>query len=240
MGATTATPIANGLLITGTDTDVGKTVLTSALVAHWQRHHAPSSIGLMKPVQSGMGDRELYTDLFDLGQTPEQITPLQFEAPLAPPIAADREGRTIDLGPVWTRLAALLDQRQWVLVEALGGLGSPVTHEWTVADWAAAWHLPIVLVVPIKLGAIGQAVANVALARQHGLCVRGIVLNCVSPAAMDRQPDWAPMPLITALTQIPVLGILPWLADPRDRAQLVGAAAGLELACLWPQTQVVY
>jgi dethiobiotin synthetase len=239
MGATMATPVANGLLITGTDTDVGKTVLTSALVAHWQRHHDPHSLGLMKPVQSGMGDRELYTDLFDLDQTPEQINPLQLEAPLAPPLAADREGRIIDLAPLWTGLSQLLEQRQWVLVEALGGLGSPVTHEWTVADWAAAWHLPIVLVVPIKLGAIGQAVANVALARQHRLCIRGIVLNCVSPDALDRQPDWAPMPLITALTQIPVLGILPWLADPRDLSQLVRAAAGLELSYLWPQTQAV-
>lgn len=232
-----APPIANGLMITGTDTDVGKTVLTSALVAYWQRHHARNSLGLMKPMQTGIGDRELYTDLFDLDQTPEEITPLQFEAPLAPPLAADREGRTIDLAPIWTGLSKLLEQRQWVLVEALGGLGSPVTHEWTVADWAAAWQLPIVLVVPVKLGAIGQAVANIALARQHRLAVRGIVLNCVSPEASDRQVDWAPVPLITALTQIPVLGVLPWLAKPRDLSQLAAAAAGLDLDCLWSSTQ---
>jgi dethiobiotin synthetase len=230
-----ATPIANGLLITGTDTDVGKTVLTSALVAYWQRHHGLHSLGLMKPIQAGLGDRELYTDLFDLNQTPEEITPLQFEAPLAPPLAADLEGRTIDLAPVWTGLAQLLEQRQWVLVEALGGLGSPVTHEWTVADWAAAWQLPIVLVVSVKLGAIGQAVANVALARQHRLSIRGIVLNCASPEAVERQADWAPMPLITRLTQLPVLGTLPWLANPRDLDQLVTGASSLDLGGLWSQ-----
>ncbi|MGD1908933.1 MAG: dethiobiotin synthase [Leptolyngbyaceae cyanobacterium] len=228
-----AAPIANGLLITGTDTDVGKTVLTSALVAHWHQHHAPERLGLMKPLQTGLGDRELYAELFDLDQPPEHITPLQFEAPLAPPLAADREGRALDLGPVWSILSQLLAQRQWVLVEALGGLGSPVTHEWTVADWAAAWQLPIVLVVPIKLGAIGQAVANVALARQHRLSVRGIVLNCVNPEAADLQADWAPHDLITGLTQIPILGTLPYLSDPRDRQQLAKAASNLDLQALW-------
>ncbi len=232
-----AATIPNGLMITGTDTDIGKTVVTSALVAHWQRHHGLDSLGLMKPVQTGLGDRELYTDLFDLGQTPEQITPLQFEAPLAPPLAADREGRTIDLAPIWTGLSQLLAQRQWVLVEALGGLGSPVTHEWTVADWAAAWRLPIVLVVPVKLGAIAQAVANVALARQHQLSVRGIILNCTSPEAVDRQTDWAPIPLITTLTQIQVLGVLPWLSDPRDLTQLSQGADPLNPESLWPPSQ---
>jgi len=82
---------------------------------------------------------------------------------LAPPPAA--EGRRVELELVWQAFESLRSSRDWVLVEALGGLGSPVSEEFTVADLAAEWRLPTVLVVPVNLGAIAQAVANVALAR---------------------------------------------------------------------------
>lgn len=234
MGLTASAP-AQPLLIVGSDTDVGKTIVTTALLAYWLQHRDPSQIAVMKPLQTGVGDRERYGDLFpDLHQPADTLTPLRFEAPLAPPLAADREGRTIDLAPVWRVLQTLTQQYPQVLVEALGGLGSPVTHEWTVADWAAAWQLPVVLVIPVKLGAIAHTVANVALARQHHLTLRGIILNCPNAAAVERQGDWTPVPLIEQLTQVPVLGTLPWLADDRDRVQLAAAAAHLNLEALWP------
>ena len=78
----------NALMIVGTDTEVGKTVLTSALAAYWQKFLSPRSLGLMKPVQSGVGDRELYQRLFLPDHPLEAITPQYFEAPLAPPLAA--------------------------------------------------------------------------------------------------------------------------------------------------------
>ncbi|MGL5058815.1 MAG: dethiobiotin synthase, partial [Microcoleus sp.] len=168
----------NSLLITGTDTDAGKTVLTSALAAYWQMYFPDRTLAIMKPLQTGTGDRELYTRLFALEQTPEELNPLHFNAPLAPPIAAEREGKRIELDKVWTALQSLRQRKDFVLVEALGGLGSPVTWELTVADLARDWRLSGVLVVPVKLGAIGQAVANVALARQTNVNLRGIVLNC--------------------------------------------------------------
>jgi len=64
----------------------------------------------------------------------EEITPLYFEAPLAPPLAAAREGRRVELELVWQAFESLRSSRDWVLVEALGGLGSPVSEEFTVAD----------------------------------------------------------------------------------------------------------
>jgi dethiobiotin synthetase len=102
-----------------------------------------------------------------------------------------------------------------------------------VADLAAAWQLPIVLVIPVKLGAIAQTVANVALARQHGLTLRGIILNCPNAAAMDRRDDWTPVAMMERLTQVPILGTLPWVANDRDRGQLAQAAAQLNLEALW-------
>jgi len=219
----------NVLLITGTDTETGKTVLTCSLAAYWQTFRPQESLGILKPIQTGMGDRELYQKLFNLNQTPEEITPLHFKTPLAPPVAAEREGRLVNLSIVWQAFEALRQKRQWVLVEALGGLGSPVTHELTVADLARDWRLPVVLVVPVKLGAIAQAVANVALARQSGVHLKGIVLNCVQACSDEEIADWTPIDLIQSLTNVPVLGVLPHLADPTDLTKLAQVASNLDL-----------
>lgn len=88
----------NTLLITATDTEAGKTVFTTALAAYWQKYYPERRLGIMKPIQSGEGDREWYQKLFSLEQSSEEITPLYFQAPLAPPIAAARENREVDLG----------------------------------------------------------------------------------------------------------------------------------------------
>ncbi|PSB33184.1 dethiobiotin synthase [Chlorogloea sp. CCALA 695] len=225
----------NALLITGTDTETGKTVLTTALAAYWQRFVSPS-LGIMKPIQAGIGDRELYSQLFTLNQSIDEINPLYFDAPLAPPIAAAKEGRTIDLGLVWQKFQQLISARDLVLVEALGGLGSPITNEFTVADLAAEWRLPTVLVVPVKLGAISQAVANVALARLTGVALKGIILNCVQPVTKAQINDLTPVDLIQSLTNIPVLGCLPYLESPTDLDKLAQVAANLDLERLMPLT----
>jgi dethiobiotin synthetase len=224
----------NALLITGTDTDAGKTVLTTALAAYWQTYCRDRSFGILKLIQTGVGDRELYIRLFDLDQSLESINPLHFEAPLAPPIAAKREQRSVDLERVWQAFTSLSQQREFVLVEALGGLGSPLTAETTVADLAWDWRLPTVLVVPVKIGAIGQAVANVALAQKTRVHLKGIVLNCVQPCTPEQIQDWASPDLIQSLTQKPVLGCIPHLADPTDLTKLAQVASDLDLEKLIP------
>ncbi|MBH8554813.1 ATP-dependent dethiobiotin synthetase BioD [Nostocaceae cyanobacterium CENA357] len=216
------------LLITGTDTEAGKTVLTTALAAYYQKYYPQLSWGIMKPIQSGIGDREWYQRLFSLNQSAEEITPLYFQAPLAPPVAAARENRRVDLAVVWQALSELQKRRDFVLIEALGGLGSPVTEELTVADLAGEWRLPTVLVVPVRLGAIAQAVANVALARQTKVNLKGIVLNCVQPRSDDEIADWTPSDLIQSLTNTPVLGCLPYLDNLDDLDKLAQVASNLD------------
>lgn len=223
----------NALLITATDTEAGKTVLTTALAAYHQKYQK-SSLGIMKPIQAGVGDRELYAQLFTLNQSQEEINPLYFCAPLAPPIAAAKEGRGVDLALVWQALEQLRSRTDFVLVEALGGLGSPVTNEFTVADIAAEWRLPTVLVVPVKLGAISQAVANVALAKLTGVRLKGIVLNCVQPHTPEQISDLTPIDLIQTLTNVPVLGCMPYLDNPTDLDKLAQVAANLDLEILMP------
>lgn len=224
----------NALLIVGTNTETGKTVLTSALGAYWQTYREAESLGILKLIQTGIGDRELYQKLFNLNQSSEEIAPVQFQTPVAPPVAAEREGRSVDLELVWEVFNTLRQQRQWVMVEALGGLGSPVTHELIVADIARDWGLSAVLVVPVQLGAISQAVANVALARASGVKLQGIVLNCVSSCSEQEIADWTPIDLLQSLTNIPVLGTIPHLDDPTDLSQLAQVASDLDLERLIP------
>ncbi|MEO1181548.1 MAG: dethiobiotin synthase, partial [Cyanobacteria bacterium J06636_28] len=171
---------------------------------------------------------------FNLEQSLEELNPVFYRAPLAPPIAAALEDTTVDLAPAWQRYTTLGQQCDWLLVEGLGGLGSPITDEMTVADMAADWRLPVVLVVPVKLGAIANAVANVALARQHQLQLQGIILNCTTPEAEKNLKRLAPPDMISNLTRTPMLGVLPYLNDPTDLDQLSSAARGLTLEAIMP------
>lgn len=220
------------LLITSTDTDAGKTVLTAALVAYAQKHLPQQNWGILKPIQCGTGDREFYSELF--GRSAEDINPVYLSNPLAPPIAAALAGVKIDLAKAWQALQQMRQQHDFVLVEALGGLGAPMTAELVVADIARDWRLPAVLVVPVKLGAIGSAVANVALARQYNVQLRGIVLNCPQPLFDTEIANFAPSELIQSLTRTPVLGCLPYLPNVRNLDSLAAAAASLDLEILFP------
>ncbi|MGD1805023.1 dethiobiotin synthase [Dapis sp. BLCC M126] len=222
------------LLITATDTDAGKTILTIALASYWQTYCKDLNFGLFKPIQTGIGDRELYTKLFSLDQSLDKINPLWYATPVAPPVASEKEGRLIELDQVWSTFTTLRQQKDFVLVEGLGGLGSPVTNELTVADIARDWHLPTVLVVPVRLGAIAQTVANVALARQMKVNLLGIILNCVKPCSEQEIADWTPVDLIESLTQVQVCGIIPHLADITDLGKLAKAASNLDLEKFLP------
>jgi dethiobiotin synthetase len=215
------------LLITSTDTEVGKTFTACALAAYYQTYFPHKKLGIMKLIQCGSGDRELYTNLFALDQSPSELNPIYFDAPLAPPIAAERAGQSIDLATAWQSLQTLQQRCDLVLIEGLGGLGTPVTAELTLADIAHEWRLPIVLVVPVKLGSIGQAVANTTLAKQTGVDLRGLILNCTKSVTDQDIADFTPADLMVNLTRKPVLGCLPYLAAAHSIENLAKAATNL-------------
>ena len=231
------------LLIAGTDTDVGKTFVTIALAVYWQKYRLKQNaeqnkLSLFKLMQTGVGDVELYQRLFaDSGI--DIVPPLRFEAPLAPPIAAAKEGKTIDLGKIWQEFNAAEQKSQLVLLESLGGLGSPITNELTVGDLAADWRLPTVLVVPVKLGAIAHTVANVALARSLKIDLRGIILNCSQLEAVKRTEDLTPISLIESLTQIPIIGTLPYARDWDNSDRIAQKVADWDLELILPKQKTL-
>jgi dethiobiotin synthetase len=227
-------PVATTLLIGGTNTGVGKTLVTAALAAYLNRFHPQQRVAIFKPIQSGVGDREYYAQQFSLSQTLEEITPLYFEAPLAPPLAAAAEGKSIDLGLAWQTFQKLQQTHDWILVEGVGSLGSPITTELTVADLAYDWKLPTVLVVPVQLGAMGQAIAQVALAHQARVNIRGLILSCPAPCSTLEIEQWASVDLLESFTRYPVLGILPHQSSPA-LATLSQVASTWDIETLLPR-----
>jgi dethiobiotin synthetase len=232
------------LLVAGTDTDVGKTFVTIALSVYWQKYRLnrdskeQNLLSIFKLMQTGTGDVELYQRLFYEVAGIEIVPPLRFEAPLAPPIAAAKEGREIDLGKIWQKFSSVEQKSQLVLLESLGGLGSPVTRELTVGDLAADWRLPTVLVVPVKLGAIAHTVANVALARSLKIDLRGIILNCSQLEAVSRTEDLTPIDLIQSLTNVPVIGTLPYATDWDNSDRIAQKVANWDLELILPKQKV--
>jgi dethiobiotin synthetase len=213
------------LLITGTDTDTGKTIVTASLRAYFQYFFPQLKLGLMKLLQTGVdGDLQFYQRLF-----PDVVVPLSFAAPIAPPLAAAREGKYICLDMVRQALIKLQQEKDLVLVEALGGLGSPLTRDLTIADIASSWSLDCLLVVPVQLGAIAQTVANVALARQNKLNLQGIILNCSQDCTEQDIMNWTPVDLIESLTTVPVLGIFPHVKELSNLEILAKTASQLNL-----------
>lgn len=229
----------NTLLIVGTEAQVGKTVVLSALVAYWQRYCNPRQLGVMKPIDCHAPghnpDHELFIRLFQLNQTVEEITPFSFQSTAPLPMLTERSGHPIDLEQIWHQLQKLQQQRDFVLLEAWGGLGSPLTARTTVADLAWDWQLPTLLVVPVQPGAVTQAVTNVALARQSRVHLKGIVLNAVQPCSPEDWQEWAPIDLIQSVTQKPVLGCVPHFDNPESIDQLAKVAGDWDLERLIPE-----
>lgn len=196
----------NALLIAGTDIGVGKTVLATAIAAYWQRHCASRQLGILQPLS-------------------HRDEAHGYEA---------HKYEEVQLDQVWQQFETLMQTHEFVLVESSGGLGSPVSYETTVADLAWDWRIPAVLVVPVQPGAIAQAVANVALAQQARVHLKGIVLNCVQSCQAQELEDWAAIDLLQSLTRKPVLGRIPYLKDPTDLSKLTQAASNLDLERIMP------
>ncbi|GAA3409798.1 dethiobiotin synthase [Paenibacillus hodogayensis] len=218
-----------GLFITGTDTGVGKTRVTAGIAAAlrlppaWPRAErfgalAPSdAVGVWKPVQTGAAspsareaDSWRLAEEGRLTQTAESIAGLTYPAPLAPWMAARRQGEVVDY-------AALLDdgkRRQaacgFLLVEGAGGLAVPLTATKLMAHLAADLDLPLLIVARAGLGTVNHTLLTAALARQYGLIVAGVVLNETVPGDAEPQRLEENAEMIEAFGDVPVIGKLPY------------------------------
>ena len=214
----TAGPILfhRAFLITGTDTAIGKTTVACALAAAISARGR--SVGVLKPVESGCEQgadgRLIPADAIRLRyfsgcpEPLETICPYRFSAPLAPAVAARREGQQVDLAVVAAGIQHLASRYDVTLIEGAGGLLAPVAAQTTFADIARERQLPLVIVVGNRLGAINHAQLTIGWAKASGLDVVGYIVNSLTPEA-----SLAAETNIEALVELvgPPLGVLPWL-----------------------------
>jgi dethiobiotin synthetase len=172
------------LFITGTDTGVGKTVLTSLLARHLRERGV--AVAALKPICSGgrADARALHSSL-DGALTLEEINPWHFRAPLAPLLAARREHRRVELANVLTHVRRVQRRFDVVLVEGAGGLHSPLGEDFNARDLIIGLRAVPIIVCPNRLGVVNHALLTVeALAR---VVARRAPVVLMSP----RRPDLA-------------------------------------------------
>ncbi len=204
----------NGICITGTDTEVGKTVVASALIRGLSRYAAVAGF---KPVASGAQriDGQLRNeDALMLQQAMsqrieyERINPLCFEPAIAPHIAAEQAGQKIDLQLLQQAYRTLAGAFDMVVLEGAGGWEVPMNDEQQFPDLVRQLSLPVILVVGMKLGCINHSVLSQRAIRQDGLEILGWVANRIDP---DMQCHDENLMTLKRLMDSPCLGEIPRL-----------------------------
>lgn len=166
--------------ITGTDTGVGKTFVTCALLRE-AADQGFTAIG-MKPVAAGgQGDVDQLIAASNVCAPQAWVNPYGFQAAIAPHLAAALEGHRIHIPTVcdaYHQLASLADV---VLVEGVGGFLVPLSDETDTGDLAVALNLPVILVVGLRLGCLNHALLTVEAIRARGLTLAGWIANPIDP-----------------------------------------------------------
>jgi dethiobiotin synthetase len=185
-----------GLFVAGTDTDVGKThvatAIARALVSAGRR------VGVYKPVATGYptadaegSDARRLWDAAGRPLTAGQVCPQAFATAVAPHRSARLQGCRVDERLLRSGLDAWLPVSDVMVVEAAGGLYSPVGDSTLVVDLAREFRFPVVIVDAARLGAVGRSLAIVRAAIADGLEVGAVVLSHTKPVAVDDGPAGA-------------------------------------------------
>jgi dethiobiotin synthetase len=241
-GAWPDIPRARGVFVTGTDTDVGKTVVAAGLTAALRSQSIRATY--FKPVQSGCqeengqllaSDARLAKTMAGLAEPLEVLTPVVLKLPLAPAVAAAQAGVRIDLEDIAKAYRDLVGRYDFLVVEGAGGLYVPlVDNDFLVLDLARWLGLPVVVVARPGLGTINHTVMTVKAVEQAGLPVVGIIINQYPEhpnLAARTNPE-----IIEAVSGRPILAKVPVIADlesPQGKAALIGALAEIFETQAW-------
>lgn len=210
--------LPKGVFVTGTDTDVGKTLISCALLLAW-RAAGKTALG-MKPVAAGCepqsqgmvcGDVEALMLASSVQAPVEWVNPYAFVPPIAPHLAAEEAGVIIDLEHIRKAFLALTEYAEVVVVEGAGGFRVPLNMREDGADLARELGLPVVLVVGMRLGCLSHALLTADAIRSQGLALAGWVANRIDPDMMYFESN------LDALRQrlgAPLLGVVEFGIDP--------------------------
>ena len=208
--------------VTGTDTEVGKTFVTCALL-HVLRNQGVRAIG-MKPIAAGTDadgkndDVESLIAASGVQAARELINPYLFQPAIAPHIAAEEEGQRIDIGRIVTAFNTLRELADAVLVEGVGGFCVPLGSDCDTADLAEKLQLPVILIVGMRLGCINHALLTQQAIAARGLKLAGWIANRIDPDMSRFEENLA---ALTQRISAPLLGMVPANSTPEDAAKRV-------------------
>ncbi len=204
------TPL-QGVFVTGTDTGVGKTMVTAALALFLSRQGL--DVGVMKPVETGVDDPgQLGPDATLLkwaagcDDPDELICPYRLKAPLAPSVAARQEGVTIEMGQLVAAAGQLAQRHEFLLIEGAGGLMVPLAGGLLMADLAHQVGFPMLVVTRPNLGTINHTLLTTFAAKQMEIPLAGFMINNM-PENPDAACESAPKAMV-ALASADLLGVL--------------------------------
>ncbi|MBL8794525.1 MAG: dethiobiotin synthase [Planctomycetia bacterium] len=225
-----------GLFFTGTDTGVGKTVVT-AQVARWLRAQG-QPVRVCKPVATGgrpvaggllCEDTEQLAAAVGHAQTADEITPWAFAEPVAPPVAARLAGKPLTLADLISAVRANVRPDALLLVEGVGGLLCPLTERATVADLLAELGLPAVVVARRSLGTLNHTLLTLEVARGRGLPVAGVVVSETTPP--HDLADQTNIEELRRRIDVPLLAVVPWRTPDEDEIPAALAAVDWRRLC---------
>ena len=183
-----------GLFVTGTDTEVGKTVVAAAvcaaLAARGERVAAfkPVVTGLDEPAGDWPRDHELLASVASAGQSAEEVAPVRFGPAVSPHLAAERAGTAIEPHDLVSAARAAGERADVLVCEGVGGLMVPLTTGYLIRDFALDLHLPLLIAARPGLGTISHSLLTIEAARAAGLEVAATVLTPwpEQPSEMER------------------------------------------------------
>ena len=176
----------SGFFITGTDTEIGKTFVSSLLIKILIEEGL--TVAGMKPIASGAkitngilknDDALSLIEASNINADYKDVNPYVFEPAVSPHIAAEEAGVEIDLNKIKKSFESLVNKSDVVIVEGVGGWHAPLSYNCTVADLADTLQLPVILVVGLRLGCLNHALLTAQAIRQSGLTIAGWVANHV-------------------------------------------------------------
>ena len=231
-----------GCFVTGTDTEVGKTGVSAALL-HLLGANGERAAGL-KPVAAGLSlidgrrvneDVQALRAAGSLALSDAEVGPCQLEIACAPHIAAALEGRVIKRSELLQAAQALAGRCDWLVVEGVGGFRVPLGADWDSADLAVDLGLPVVLVVGLRLGCLSHTLLSAEAVLARGLRLAGWVANGIDPAMLQPEDNLATLNhWLGGRYQVPCLGVIPWLAAPHPAAMAAHLDAPALYAALQP------
>ena len=216
--------MSQAFFLTGTDTEIGKTFITCALL-HRARQLGLRAAGI-KPVAAGTDaagrneDVENIRAASNVDLPREVINPCCLSPAIAPHLAAAEEGVTIDFAPILAACASAIQKADLLIVEGVGGFRVPLGVDRDSADLAVALALPVILVVGLRLGCLNHALLTAEAIAARGLTLAGWVANRIDPDMLRAEDN------IAALRErlgAPMLGSVPSIAgsDPAAAASFL-------------------